>query len=245
MAQFNANASFNAGGIGFSIGLGTAAGPIPGQTFRTVPVPNFQTCLYALAIRGPTPPYPLVSMYTFPLSPEQVRKEYASMTNIFDVAGSPAQAGVARQADLYGDSPVTFMIDGTTGWQYHSTDGYRMTGLQSIIALQNFLNYFAQLNQSQMRNRIANLYMLEFYDYFSGDFWQVVPVGRQSINRSVRRPLLAQYSFRLAGLQSLAAPRVPTTADPIALAFSVGVTQGSINLRANLAGFISGYAAVS
>ena len=242
---FSANASFGNGGFGFSVGIGTQTGPIAGQTFRNIAVPNFQPAIYQLAIRAPQPPYALISSYTFPISPEAVRKENAAMSNAFQVAGTPSQGGVERIIDTYGNSPPDFIIEGTTGWQYHGTDGYAMTGLQSIIALQNFLAYFAQLNQLQVQNRIPDLYILEFYDYFSNDYWQVVPIGKQGIRRTVQRPLLAQYAFRFAGVRPLSGPIFPFINDPIGVAFSIGGAQGSINLQAQLNGFISAYAAVS
>lgn len=245
MTGFTPGFPFGGSPFGLSTAEVAQVGPIPGQTFRNVAVPNFQPAVYQLTIRSPAPPYPAVSSYTFPLSPEAVRKEFSAMANTFDVAGTPAQLGVQRIVDAYGNSPATFFIEGTTGWQYHGSDGYAMTGLQSIIQLQNFLAYFAQLNQMQVQNRIADLYLLEFYDYFSNDFWQVVPVGAQGIRRDVRRPLLATYSFRLVGVRSLSGPYVPQVQDPIAQAFSVGAEQGLINLQSQLATTVSDYAGVS
>ena len=208
-------------------------------------MPNFQTAVYQLAIRAPAPPYPLVASYTFPLTPESFRKEYAAMSNFYDVAGSPAQAGVQRIVDTYGDSPVTFVLEGTTGWSFHSSDGYSMTGLQSIQSIQNFLNYYAQLNQIQVQNHVPDLYILEFYDYFAGNFWQVVPVGRQGLVRNVRRPLLASYYFRLVGIASLSAPPGAGAADPIAAAFSVGAAQGLATFQGQVSATLSNYAGVS
>lgn len=211
MVGFSASAS-----IGLSFGtVSPPVGPVPGQTFRNLPVPNFQQAVYGLIIRGASPPYPVIAAYVFPLSPESIRKDYAAMTNIYDVAGSPQQGGVQRIVDQFGNSPVTFLIEGTTGWQYHGTDGYTLTGLQSILQLQQMLAYFAYLNQTLIAQGNSDLCRLEFYDYFTGDYWEVVPIGPQGIRQNRSQPLLLRYSFRLAGVTNLAAPPSSTQADPV------------------------------
>lgn len=247
-----ASASFQAGGtvavgtsLGFNVGLASTAGPIGAQQFRTIPTPNFQPAVYQLAIRGPQPPYPLIAIFIFPLTPEQLRKTWNAMSNYYDVAGTPSQRGVNRIFDIYGDSPPSFMIGGTTGWQYHSSDGYSLTGLQAIIQLQNFLSYYTQLNQTQIANHIPDMYVLEFYDYFANDFWQVQPMGPQGIDRTVQRPTLASYNFRFEGIRSLSGQYIPPTPDPIAAAFAIGAPQASIDLQTGLGATIADYAGVS
>src|SRR5690348_6892281 len=103
---------------GFSIGAVIPQLPVPGQTFRNIPIPNFQPAIYALAIRDPQPPYAVIAGYTFPLSPEALRKEYTSLSAVYDVAGTPGQKGVERDIDTYGDAPPFFVIEGTTGFQF-------------------------------------------------------------------------------------------------------------------------------
>ena len=234
-----------AANIGFSIGTGNVSGPIPGQSFRNIPTPNFQPAVYALVIRSPMPPYAAVYGYTFPLSPEAIRKEYSAMSSIYDVAGSPSQLGVQRIVDQFGNSPVIYTIEGTTGWQYHGTDGYTLTGLQSIIALENLLAQYAFLNQQQAQNNVPNLYVLEFYDYFKGDFWEVVPVGPQGIRQNRQRPLLLTYFFRLAGIRPLNAPPAAPVNDPIANVLTQTPTQAAASLSLNIGAVQAHYGGIT
>ena len=187
---FSAGASF---GAGFSASIPTLGPNAAGQSFQTISLPNNQLALYTLVIRGPAPSTAIKYGYTFPLSPQSVSQEFTAKTQIWDVAGSAQQQGVQRVVDLYGNSPKTFVLEGTTGWQYHSTDGMAYTGMQSIALLQNLLAQFAVLNKQQVDNNNPNPYIMEFYDYFSSNFWQVVPSGRQVIRQDQSRPLLFFY----------------------------------------------------
>jgi len=215
----------------------------PGQSFQNHPVPNTRSALYALAIVGPQPSTAIYASYTFPLSPSSLFRDYTAMSNIYDVAGTQAQAGVQRKVDAYGNSPVTFTIEGTTGWQLHATDGYSYTGIDSILALQQFLLLYAQLNTGQAINN-QPLYVLEFYDYFLDDYWQVEPIGKQDpIRQSAARPLLAEYSFRLAGIVDLGqAPALPVGADPINTLLSTSAGQLLGNLSSSLNAILTAYA---
>jgi hypothetical protein len=97
-----------------------------------------------------------------------------------------------------------YTIEGTTGWKRHSTDGYSLTGLASIQALETTLAQFASLNAEVVAGQSGqNLYTLEFYDYFRHDYWQVVPCGPQIIRQSRSRPLFVDYLIRLCGVQNL------------------------------------------
>ena len=201
----------NLGGVVGTV-LGTFTGN-PGQTFQTKPLPNSRLALYSLVIRSATPPHPAILSYIFPLSPASVRRESTSMTNIYDVASATASGGVQRIADLYGQSPTTFSIEGTTGWQYHATDNFLHTGIESALALQAALTSFGTLNAQQQAAGNNSPYIMEFYDYFEQDYWQVVPVGKQVFSITQARPLLIDYSIQLAGIQSLnSAPPVPQDA---------------------------------
>ncbi|MDE2233359.1 MAG: hypothetical protein KGJ90_04595 [Patescibacteria group bacterium] len=226
-----------------AIDLNLTAGIItPGleQIFQTTPLPNFRQALYALSIRAHAPASANILTYTFPLSPTSVSKSFNAMTNIYDVQGSAQTYGVNRIADQYGDSPPSWILEGTTGWQYHATDGGAFTGLDSIIAIQNLLNQFAKYQVSQsLINQPP--YSLEFYDYFSGDFWQVVPMGQQGIRQSAVRPLLFEYSFHFAGIRDLSQPQPPTSVDVVAQTLSVSATQAQSNLSSVVGSSLTAY----
>jgi hypothetical protein len=42
------------------------------------------------------------------------------------------------------------------------------------------------------------LFKLEFYDYFTSNFWQIEPIGPQIFQQDSTRPLLVYYRFRWA-----------------------------------------------
>jgi hypothetical protein len=222
------------------------------QIFRTTPVPNYQTCLYTLSIRGGNGLAELVS-YTFPISPQSIRKDRRALSNIYDTQGSALNQGVSRQVDSYGLTPPMYVIEGTTGWQKHSSDGMSLTGLQSIQQLQQLLAQYAALSQAQQAitqiatngvslptsilgynsvpglssigGAIANYFVpdgsaqatgqsigasiaaqaaqivLEFYVYFSDEYWVVEPIGPQTIRQSADRPLLTYYRFQWAAIR--------------------------------------------
>lgn len=212
----------------------------PSQSFQNIPLTNSKLALYTLSIRAPNSGS-LVTSFTFPLSPSSVIKEYTAMSNIYDVKGSAAQFGVQRTVDTYGNSPISYRIEGTTGWQYHSTDGFSQTGNDAIASLQIMLNQFAQYNISQQDNNSADLYTLEFYDYFSGDFWQVIPIGPQIIRQNRDRPLYFDFAFRWAGVQSLSAPMPSTQNDPVLNALSVAQPQAISTTSNSLISTLNGY----
>jgi len=100
--------------------------------------------------------------------------------------------------DTYGQAPPIITIEGTTGWDRHSMDGYILTGLQSVQLLQQFVSRYATLNQIQMQQGTADLYSLEWYDFFSLQFWVIEPIGPQMIWQDTTRPMLTNYRFRFA-----------------------------------------------
>lgn len=203
------------------------------QTFRTIPVPTPGLALFTLSLRFPGPSKLPSFTYTFPLSPQALRKEYSAMSTVFDRQGSPIQNGVQRDVDIYGNSPFTFVIEGTTGQQRHSTDGYLFTGRQSIDQILYILNLYAEANQAQMQNNDPRMYSLEFYNYFSQEFWQVVPVGPQGISQTVQAPGLQFYRLRLAGVQSVSAPLVSDIfSDQVAQLFIAGSSAVSRQVQA-------------
>ena len=168
--------------------------------FRTIDVGNRGVALYQLSIRDPGQAFADLITYTFPLTPASVRSEPNALSTFSDTQGLPLQSGVARVMDTYGLSPPMFTIEGTTGWDRHSSDGYVLTGLQSILLLRSFIDQYVQLNQNQRQAGNPNLYALEFYDYFTSQFWQVEPVGPQIVRQTNDRPQLSFYRFRLAAI---------------------------------------------
>ena len=239
---FSVGASLRVGFGGASASINFGNAPSQGQSFQTLSLPNLKLALYTLSIRNPDPPnLPLLS-YTFPLSPESIHKETLAMNNTWDVAGSADLQGVERVADIYGTSPPVFLIEGTTGWKFHSMDGFSMTGNESIAALQDALAQYASLNRDQMDNDLENLYLLEFYDYFTGEFWQVVPVGPQIIRQNNRRPLVFDYSLRLAAIKAVDAPLPIEINDPILNIFALTQPQAVTTLSASLSLTLSDYA---
>ena len=52
----------------------------------------------------------------------------------------------------------------------------------------------------------SSLPRLEFYDFFTSQFWQVAPLGPQGIQQDSRAPQLLFYQFRFVGIQNLEAP---------------------------------------
>lgn len=166
-----------------------------------------------------------------------------AMSQIYDVAGSPITGGVYREVDSYGVSPVTYVIEGTTGWQQHSTDGYQYTGLQSIQALEGLLYQYAQMNAAIAGTGLPPFF-LEFYDYFREDFWQVEPVGQQGTRMSRTRPLLVSYSFRLVGINNVSNPIVAAL-DEVALAFGINPLLAIGSLGAVASSITSNYGGVT
>lgn len=170
------------------------------QQFHTLDVGNRSVALYQLSVRDPSQAFADLMTYTFPLSPAAVRSEPNALSTFSDTQGTSLQSGVSRVVDTYGLAPPIFTIEGTTGWDRHSTDGYVLDGLQSIILLRNFIDTYIQLNQIQREAGNPKLYALEFYDYFTSQFWQCEPIGPQVIRQSNDRPQLSFYRFRLAAI---------------------------------------------
>lgn len=196
--------------------------------FRNLDTYNTGVALYQLSIRNPSQSYAELSTYTFPLTPTSVRSEPSSLSTIMDTQGPPVQNGVSRVVDTFGLSPPMFIIEGTTGWDRHSADAFALTGLQSMITLRNFLEQYVQLNQVQIQSGNPNLYALEFYDYFTSQFWQVEPVGRQSVIQSVRQPTLSYYRFQWAGVCPVRQP-VENEVDQLAYLLALSVSQSVTN----------------
>lgn len=219
---------------GFSIGGVIPNLPVIGQTFRNIPIPNFRPAIYGLAVREPSPSNAIIDNFLFPLSPESVRTEYTALNSVYDVAGTPQQNGVQRIIDQYGNAPPLITIEGTTGWQFHGQDGYLYSGLQAMQNLENMMQEYALHVQSQMESGETDLAMIEFYDFFRGQYWEVVPVGRFGVRQDRNQPLIARYFFRFAATRNLNGPNIGLVADNVARAFALTQSQAAQNLDLNL-----------
>lgn len=169
--------------------------------FRTLDATAHGIVLYQLSIRDPSQAYADLATYTFPISPSSIRYEPSALSTYADTQGSPLQNGVSRIVDTYGLSPPMITIEGTTGFDRHSADGYVLDGRQSMLLLKNFIEQYTALNEIQKQAGNYNLLALEFSDYFTSNFWQCQPVGPQIIRQSAERPALLFYRFRLAAMR--------------------------------------------
>lgn len=210
-----------------------------GQSFSTIPVPNLIPAVYGIGIQQGAIPY---IRYNFPITPSSVRKEFPSMTTTYEVQGTPTQNGVVRIADEYGQAPPQYIIEGTTGWQRHQSDGYLLTGLEAVQTLEAILTQYAQLNAQAVQQNTQS-YTLEFYDYFSNSFWQIVPVGPQGFYQDNSRPLLTFYRFRFMAIASLAGAASTSIGEVDALAqvFATPVASAALNAVATTAGLFNLY----
>jgi hypothetical protein len=198
-----------------------------------------QQVLYSLRLCAPVVDSIEISTYTFPLSPSSLRMERSSMSSFSDTQGPILTQGVSRVMDTYGLAPPIFTIEGTTGWDLHSGDGYSLTGLQSMQQLAAFLATYADLNQVQRAAGIPYLYSLEFYDYFTSNFWKIEPVGPQIFQQDASRPQLVYYRFRWAA--TIPAGGVIDILDEIVNTFSVGSQLASSGLGQNIGGILGNY----
>lgn len=197
------------------------------QQFRNKDVGQYQPAVYQLSIRAPGQAFAELATYTFPLTPTLLRTERNAMSTPYDTQGPSTTDGVTRNVDVYGLTPPTFVIEGTTGWDLHSSDGYVLTGLQSIMLLQQFLARYTQLNQRQRETGNPALFALEFYDYFLDSFWQIEPIGPQGIRQSVDRTKLVYYRFRWAGVQPVGVP-ILGELDALATTFATPATTAAV-----------------
>lgn len=206
------------------------------QLFRTLTSPAVQPALYQLSIRAPGEAFGELMTYTFPITPSSIQTVRTGLSTYAETQGPSQQDGVTRQIDTFGLSPPTFLIEGTTGWDFHSADGFILTGLASMHLLQSILQTYASLNKQQQESGNPQMYTLEFYDFFGDNFWQVEPIGPQILRQSNDRPLLSYYKFRLVGVRPIGVTAL-TVVDLIAtsLATAVGYVIGNtINTFSNL-----------
>lgn len=198
-----------------------------------------QPVLYSLRLCAPVVDSIELATYTFPLSPSALRMERSSLSSFSDTQGPPLTQGVSRVMDTYGLAPPIFTIEGTTGWDLHSGDGYSLTGLQSMQQLAQFLATYADLNQVQRAAGVPYLYSLEFYDYFTSNFWKVEPVGPQVFRQDASRPQLVYYRFRWAA--TIPAGGIADVLDEIGDALDVGSALASSNLAQGIGSTLGNY----
>lgn len=254
MASIIGSLGTNLSGIGGSLlgdaaqaasnALGPAAAALLANTgpYRTQPA-STPMALFSLAIRQATMPYLPLFIYTFPLSPSALRKDTVGMGNYYDVAGTAANFGVQRVVDIYGQTLPVFSISGTTGVKYHSTDNYLTTGLESIQILQGAISqYFSMVAAAgAVTNTATKLPRLEFYNYYTGEFYQVVPIGPQGISQDSNRPQLLSYQFKWVAVYNLAAP-LAAAIDSVVGAISGPISAGISAIGTSVQGAITAYA---
>ena len=217
------------------------------QTFGTRSVTNTRLALYTLSIRQPGPAaagLPAYS-YTFPLSPQAVQKSVVSLAQAYEMRGPASTRGVTRNVDEAGTAPPIFTLRGTTGFKLHSNDGYLWDGVTSIKRLEAILAQYDTLNTQQMLSGQQYLYTLEFYDYFKGDFWQVVPVGPQGFDQSADKPLLSNYTLQLAGVRAVSAFVTELEADILADTLGAGAVSAILGAQGILQDISDGYGALT
>lgn len=210
------------------------------QHYRIQMVSDVQPVLYQLSIRAPGAAFAEFATYTFPLSPADMRTTRMAMSTYTDVQGAPSRQGVTRVMDVFGMGPPIFTITGTTGWNRHLSDGYILTGIQSMQLLQDFIAKYITLNQQQRENGIADLYSLEFYDYFGLNFWVVEPVGPQFIQQSNNQPQLMYYTLQLVGVRPAGLPLLGAV-DAIAQVLGTPAQVAALNAASTIGAMVAAY----
>lgn len=213
------------------------------QMFRTLLAGGSPPVLYQLSIRSPGAAFAEFATYTFPLSPSQLRAQRPSMSTGVNVKGPAATQGVTKVMDRYGLGPPVFMIEGTTGWDRHASDGYILTGIQSLQLLSAFLSRYATLNEQQAAQGLPDLYTLEFYDFFLSQFWQVEPVGPQEVRQSADRPILAYYRFRWDAVKPAGLPLLGT-ADALLQILGSPSAVAAANAASTMGAIVAAYSPI-
>ena len=180
----------------------------------------------------------LLNRYIFPISPVGLRKSYVNVNTPYKVAGSPYNLnnpGVERLMDMFGQEPPSWVIEGTTGWQYHSNDGMQTTGIESFHNLQTILSQYNYYVQNQIATQSKIQYELELYDYFNQEYWVVVPAGPYVFEMNASRPLIGNYRIDLLGIRPVKQPPKP-------LLLKSDLTQRLTSTVANAASSVLGLA---
>lgn len=206
------------------------------QYFYTKGATNTTLALYQLSIRKPNGSLSVLPGYNFvfPLTPQLVRKSSSPLVALYDVQGSAKNQGVQRKVDEFGIAPPFFTIVGTTGWQFHSADGFLWTGQGACTRLQNIIDTYTSLNQAIIQNQSGDPYTLEFYDFFRNEFWVVVPRGPIRIEQSADRPILSNYVLDLAAVKAVSYPYTAAAEDEVLNALALGESAGASLAAATL-----------
>lgn len=199
------------------------------QYFYTKGAASTAVALYQLSIRSPNGALSLLPghNFIFPLTPQLVRKVSPPLTAIYDVQGSSKSQGVQRKVDEFGIAPPMFTIVGTTGWQFHSADGFLWSGQGACTRLQSLIETYTSLNQTIIQNQSGDPYTLEFYDFFQNEFWVVVPRGPIRIEQSADRPILSNYVLDLAAIKSVSYPYTAIAEDTVLNTLALGQAAGA------------------
>ena len=210
------------------------------QSFRTLPFVWEQPAFYQLSIRAPNQLLSEISTFTFPLTPQSIRDTRNALSNVMDVQGNAKQQGVNRLIDRFGVAPPVYLIEGTTGWDRHMMDGYLLGGIQSMQLLKAFLDNYANLNEKKREAGDTNLFTLEFYDYFSLEFWVVEPVGPQIVRLSADRPQLTYYRFQWAAQRPAGFP-ILGEVDALLQVFGTPAIVAGVNAATTVGAIVTAY----
>lgn len=173
------------------------------------------TAVSASAIKGKTSKSNRTTLnrFIFPISPAGIRKSVPQLNTSYLMAGNVHHAGntgVVRRMDLFGEAPPTWVLEGTTGWQYHSNDGMKYTGAEAFRNLQSLFTNFAVFQQHFQANPTSKTTIeMHFFDYFNKDYWVVVPVADPVFAMDASRPLIGNYMVKLAGIRPVKHPPAP------------------------------------
>jgi hypothetical protein len=233
------------------------------QMFRTVPIPNRLANLFSLhcfkkttqvakgsvsnpsAINSITSIYANKSsvLYNFPISPAGYTKTMNAVTTRYMIKGSnKSNPGMVDYTfDEYGYTPPSFLIEGTTGWKYHTLDGGLYSGYQSFHNLQGVLHYYFDNNANVLRR--SDRYVLALYDYYNQLYWEVEPVGEQTFSMSEHAPLNGYYRLYLEGVKNVANPpstlELTSVLDQMIANVMVSAVNTASSLIAPLAGVVN------
>jgi len=207
------------------------------QKFRNTPVINRLSNLFSLQLVRTNAPgrakLPALPKYFFPISPTGLVKTSPVLNRPFTVQGSPTTGGAQYYMDIYGQAPPIWKITGTTGWQYHLTDGNTITGAESLQYLQLFFQSFHALSLSQTSS--TTTYKIELYNYAENEFWEVVPVDRLIFSYDEKEPLFGKYDITLQSIRAVAGPPSPLVLKHPGWQAIASILQGAASTATNLA----------
>lgn len=201
--------------------LGNIIGSLPTNLpyFFTVPFPNNQAVLYKLEMKDKGN---IIQTFIFPLTPNNINKQFINLTNYYDVASTDAgHLGVQRIVDNFGLTPPIITISGTTGFQFHSLDNYQWSGRSSFAQLVQFIQSYNFLVASNVESgqNAGPLPQLLFTDGFTNEIFDVVPFSTQSSGMEASRPLYQTYNLQFIARTTTSPESIGLTGpgqDPIA-----------------------------